>query len=697
MTLLSGAQAQPVPPPAPAAAPEAADPFLWLEEVQGARALDWVKTQNTRTLGELQGDPRYPAFKAAAVAIADNADRVPSPSLRGGMVYNFWQDRDHVHGIWRRTTLASYRKAEPEWETLLDIDALSKAENVNWVYKGAQCRRPAYDRCLIQLSDGGKDAVEVREFDLPTKRFVEGGFHLPQGKQDVAWVDADTVLVSRDWGPGTVTSSGYAYIVKRWTRGQPLDEAVEAFRGRPTDVGVTPVVLHDGDGDVVQLFVRNVTFYEGETWIQTPRGPEKLDLPGEVEMRGLVSGQLLYTLEQDWRPNGFLVKSGALISIDAAGAVNTPSQLRARLVLQPEERQSIQGVSTTRDQVLIALYDNVKGGLRRYRFDGNRWVGSEIPMPRNASVDVVATENDSDRFFASVASFLTPNTLWLGDARDSFTPRKVKAPPPQFDASNDVTEQFEATSTDGTKIPYFVVRPKTLRYDGSAPTLLYGYGGFQVSLTPSYSPTTGKLWLEKGGVYVLANIRGGGEFGPAWHQAGLKRNRQKVFDDFAAVAQDLIARKITSPRRLGIMGGSNGGLLVGVEMTQHPELWNAVVAQVPLLDMLRYTKLLAGASWIAEYGDPDKPDERAVLEAYSPYQALKAGAKYPEPFFITSTQDDRVHPAHARKMAAKMESLGLPFLYYENTDGGHSGSANLQEAAERTSLEFMYLTRKLMD
>jgi prolyl oligopeptidase len=688
----SHAQAQ-----SPTGASEAADPFLWLEDIEGARALDWVHAQNARSLAVLEADPRYAGLKAQALAIADAKDRIPAPTLRGGLVYNFWQDAEHVRGIWRRTTPESYRTAAPAWEVLLDLDVLASAEKANWVYKSAQCRWPDYDRCLISLSDGGKDAVEVREFDLKAKAFVTGGLHLPAGKQDVAWVDADTVLAAREWGPETMTDSGYPFVVKRLRRGQALDRAVEVFRGTPKDVGVSPMVLHDGDGHTVVLFIRNVTFYEGETWIETRRGPLKLALPGQVSLVGMVRGQLLFTLQEDWKSPAGLFKAGALVSIDAGEAARAPEALTARLVLQPGPRQSIEGVSTTRKHVLADLYDNVQGGMRRYALENGRWSGDDVALPKNASVDVVSTEAASEAYFVSAASFLTPNTLWFGDAAGQAPPAEVKAAPPRFDASTHVTEQFEAISKDGTRVPYFVVHPKAMVPDGANPTLLYAYGGFQISMTPTYSGTIGKLWLEKGGVYVLANIRGGGEFGPAWHQAGLKQNRQRVFDDFAAVAQDLIARKITSPRRLGIMGGSNGGLLMGVELTQHPELWNAVVAQVPLLDMLRYHKLLAGASWIAEYGDPDKPEERAFLATISPYQALKAGPHYPEPFFVTSTKDDRVHPGHARKMAAKIESLGLPFLYYENTDGGHSAAANLQEGARRSSLEFMYLTRKLMD
>ena len=666
------------------------DPLAFMEEVEGAKALAWVRAQNTRSLAVLEGDQRYAELRAQALAIVAAADRIPTPTLRQAAVFNFWQDAAHVRGVWRRTSLDSYRTSAPQWDTLLDLDATAAADGANWVFKGAQCRWPDYGRCLISLSDGGKDAVEVREFDLAAKAFVEGGFRLPQGKQDAAWNGADTLLVAREWELGALTASGYPFVVKRLERGQALDRAVEVFRGKAEDVAAGPVVLQDGDGTSVVLFTRAVTFYESETWIETPRGAVKLALPAKHTLHGLVRGQLLFAIEEDWAGFG----SGSLISLDAAHAAQSPGALLPRLVLQPSRRQSIEGVSTTKAHVLVDLYENVRGKVRRFALEDGAWKGEDIALPDNASVSVAASEDDSETFFASVASFLTPSTLWLSQGGP---PAQVKAMPPRFDASGHVTEQFEAVSKDGTRIPYFVVRPKGMRLDGSNPTLLYGYGGFQVSMTPSYSGAMGKLWLERGGVYVMANIRGGGEFGPAWHQAGLKRNRQRVFDDFAAVADDLIARKITSPRRLGAMGGSNGGLLMGVQLTQRPALWNAVVVQVPLLDMLRYDKLLAGASWVAEYGDPAQPDERAFLQAISPYHQLKPDVAYPEPFFVTSTKDDRVHPAHARKMAARMEAMGLAFLYYENIDGGHSAAANLQETARRVSLEYMYLIRKLMD
>jgi prolyl oligopeptidase len=680
-SLTAGAQTPPV-------APD----DLWLEEVEGERALNWVRAQNARSLALLEADSRYERFRAASEAILQATDRVPMPTLRGGRIYNFWQDAEHVRGLWRRTTLESYRSQTPQWEVLLDVDALTAAEKANWVFKGSQCAKPDYRRCLISLSNGGKDAVEIREFDVERRAFIEDGFRLPQGKQDAAWETPDRLLVAREWGPGTMTQSGYAYIVKRLDRGETLGAAREVFRGEATDVGVSPAVLYDGDGRRAVVFVRSVTFYEAETWIETPSGVKKLALPAKHSVAGLAEGQLLFTLQEDWA--GF--RSGALVSVGLDDALAYPAALKPSLVIEPGPRQSIEGVSTTRNFVLVDLYENVRGGVRRFSFGPDGWTGESIPLPDNASVGVVAAEDESDDAFVQVASFLTPAQLWFLDV-DGKAGAVAKSNPARFDASNHVTEQFTVRSKDGTEVPYFVIRPKDLVLDGSNPTLLYAYGGFQVSLTPSYSGSMGKLWLESGGVYVLANIRGGGEFGPAWHQAGLKTHRQIVYDDFAAVAEDLVRRGITSPRRLGIMGGSNGGLLMGVELTQRPELFNAVVVQVPLLDMLRYSTLLAGASWMAEYGDPNVPAERAFLKSISPYHNVRDGVAYPEPFFVTSTKDDRVHPGHARRMAHRFAALDLPFLYYENIDGGHSAAANLKETARRQALEYVYLSRKLKD
>nr|WP_307350806.1 prolyl oligopeptidase family serine peptidase [Caulobacter ginsengisoli] len=692
-----------------AAAPAASsdDPFTWMEEIEGTRALDWARAENARSLPVLQNDPRYQGFLDEALKIVNAKDRIPAVAFSGPgerELRNYWQDPDHVRGLWRRTTMESYRTAEPQWETILDVDTLAKEEKANWVWEGSNCLAPDYTRCLVTLSDGGKDAVSFREFDTVTKSFVKDGFTAPEGKQNYSWLDKDTVLIARDWGEDTkaggggqptLTKSSYPYVLKAWKRGTPLSSATEVFRGTVDDVAVQPFVLRDADGKVAAVMAtRAVSFFEAEYYLIEGGKTVKLPFPLKSSVQGLVKGRLVFTLEQDWPEKN--LKQGDLAEYDLAALKADAARAAPRLVLRPTGRQAIEGITTTRNTLVLALYENVKGKALVMSPSGEGWTTRTLDLPANASVSLGSASDQTDRFFVSVESYLTPTTLWLADgARD--TVEQVKTLPPKFDASKDEVEQFEAVSSDGTKIPYFVVHPKGMKLDGANPTLLYAYGGFQVSMTPGYSATIGKLWLERGGVYVVANIRGGGEFGPAWHNAGLKEHRQLVYDDFFAVSRDLIARKITSPRRLGIMGGSNGGLLMGVALTQHPELYNAIVIQVPLFDMIRYTQIGAGASWVGEYGDPAIPAERAWIEKYSPYQNLRAGMPYPEVYIETSTKDDRVHPAHARKAAARLEALGYKFLYYENIDGGHAAAANLNEKARRVALEYAYLSQKLMD
>lgn len=678
----------------PAAAPD--DPFTWMEEIEGPRALDWARAENARSLPVLQTDARYAGLHQAALDIVNARDRIPAVGFSGdGTLGNFWQDAAHVRGLWRRTTVDSFRLAEPVWETILDFDALAKAEGRNWVYKGVNCLSPDDRLCLVQLSDGGKDAVTLREFDVETKAFVEGGFVSPDGKQNVSWLDQDTLLIARDWGAGTMTKSSYPFVLKMWKRGAPLSEATEVYRGTPDDVSVSPFVLRDSDGVVrAVMAVRSPSFFESEYFLITDRGPVKLPFPARSTLQGLVGGQLVFTLEEDWTAHG--LKQGDLAAVDLAALKADAATAKPVLILRPTASQSVEQVNISHNKLIVGLLENVTGKALVFTPAAGGWTSRALDLPANVTVAVGSASERDDRVFFTVTGYLTPSTLWLADAASGKV-EKLKSLPPKFDASTHVVEQLWATSKDGTKIPYFVVRPKGMKYDGTAPTLLYAYGGFQNSMKPGYSPTVGKLWLENGGVYVVANIRGGGEFGPAWHEAGLKANRQRVYDDFFAVSEDLIARKITSPRRLGIMGGSNGGLLMGVALTQRPELYNAIVIQVPLFDMLAYTHIGAGASWVGEYGDPAIPEERAWISAYDPYSNLRAGRPYPRVFIETSTKDDRVHPAHARKASARLAALGYGYLYYENIDGGHSAAANLNETAKRVALEFTYLSQQLMD
>ncbi|MFH1517785.1 MAG: prolyl oligopeptidase family serine peptidase, partial [Pseudomonadota bacterium] len=610
------------------------DPNLWLEEVEGEKALDWVRAQNERTLAELQTDPRYAGFEAAALDALNSRERIPYGAVRNGWVYNFWQDDVNVRGLWRRTSLTSYASADPEWETIVDFDKLSADEGKNWVYKGADCLRqtgkPAR-HCLVSLSDGGKDAVINREFDLSTQTFVQDGFVTPEAKQGVAWVDADTLLIASDWGAGTVTDSGYPFIVKRWHRGTPLDAAEEVIRGASTQVGVWPMVMELDDGQVLQGAVKAETFFTHSYW-WLPDGeaqPVRWPIPLKSSPNGIYKGQFLLSLEEDWAPEGQTESftSGDLVAFDVAAFLATRQLPKVDLVFRPGATQAVNGVAIAKGAALLSINDNVVGRVMRLEPGADGWTRTPVDLPGSGQAGIAFAEAHEEAVFLNYEDFLTPDSLLSYDIRTGDV-ASLKSLPGKFDVSGLKVEQYFATSKDGTKVPYFIVHKADMPLDGSTPTLLYGYGGFQVSMNPAYSPVTGRLWLEQGGAYVLANIRGGGEFGPAWHQAGLKRDRQRVFDDFIAVGEDLIARKVTRPRHLGIMGGSNGGLLMGVMLNQRPDLWNAVVVQVPLLDMMRYHVLLAGASWVDEYGSPDVPEERAFLETISPYQNFDAARSY---------------------------------------------------------------------
>jgi prolyl oligopeptidase len=675
------------------------DRHLYLEEVEGTRALEWVGAENRRTLGVMAEDARFEPLQRELLDILQATDRlVVGGFSKGGCVDSFWQDASHTRGLWRRAKLDDYLQDRPQWETLLDIDALAEAEGKNWVFKSA-VTLPGDERfCLVALSDGGKDAVVYREYDTVSRAFLPKGFSLPEGKQNVSWIDKDALYVSREWETGMMTNSGYPYVTKRLERGQRLEDAVTVFAGEKTDIMASRSVLRDIDKRaVMDIEIRRTGMFENHISYLTPTGPVSFPLPLDTEIVALHCDQIVFRLKSDWTSAGNIsYRAGTLISFELQAGLANPDGIAPLAIFAPQAHQTVAEVGQTRNRIVVQLLSNVVGEIRSFEFAGGGWQEQTVKTPKNAMVSLAGTDTETDNVFLLTSGYLQPATLYLADARSGQI-SQVKSAPARFDGSGLRVEQRWATSTDGTKIPYFLVAPDNMPLDGSTPTLIYAYGGFEIPLLPAYSSTVGKGWLEKGGAYVVANIRGGGEFGPSWHQAGLKTKRQLIYDDFQAVAKDLIAAKVTSPRQLGIMGGSNGGLLMGVQLTQRPDLWNAVVIQVPLLDMLRFHHLLAGASWISEFGDPEVPDERAFLEAISPYHNLKTGIRYPEPFFVTSTKDDRVHPGHARKMAARMQEMGLPFLYYENTDGGHAAAANLPEAARRMALEFTYLYRKLMD
>ncbi len=667
------------------------DPYLWLEDIHGEKPLAWVKEQNAKSLGVLKSDPRYQANYDFILKVLDAKDRIPYGRLDHHYVYNFWQDAEHPKGIWRRTTVADYAKPEPGWEVLLDLDKLAADEKENWVWKGSQCS-PTQTRCLVSLSRGGGDAVVVREFDLATKAFAKDGFNLPEAKSSVVLVDDDTVYFGTDFGKGTMTTSGYPNVVKLWKRGGKIADAKTEFEGKLTDVASEGTYLRD-DNTVVPYIARAVSFFESENYFQGSDGKWwKLPLPLGAQIQGLLNGQLVISLRDGWTaPDGTKLGKGALFSVSLKELQETRKLPKVSVLYTPGPRSSIEGVDHGSGAMYVSILDNVVGSIHVFRFTDGKWHDQKLALPPGGSVNIIATNDFGPEAYFSFESFLKPSTLYYYDGKGE--PQEIKSLPPRFDAEGLETQQFEATSKDGTKVPYFVVRAKDLK--GPAPTILYGYGGFEISETPTYSANFGKLWVKRGGVFVLANIRGGGEFGPAWHEAALKTHRQHAFDDFAAIAADLEKRKITTPAQLGIVGGSNGGLLVSTVMTQHPELLGAVVCQVPLIDMLRYTQIGAGASWIGEYGDPADPKMAAYIRSYSPYQNVRKGKTYPPVFFVTATSDDRVTPVHARKMAARMEEQGHSVLFYENTDGGHAAAANHKQSAELWALTFVYLAREL--
>ncbi len=671
----------------------------WLEEVEGEDALAFATAMNEPTLARLQADARYQGLYDSALEVLQSADRIPYVSVRGGELWNFWRDATNTHGLWRKTSVDSYAADNPEWDVVLDVDALAEAEDANWVWRGASCLAPDYRHCIITLSDGGSDAAVRREWDMETRSFVEGGFRIEETKGATAWIDENTLLIGTALDEAEATTSGYPFVVKRWERGTPIEDATPVLTGAVDDVGVWPVRFETADGTAYMAAVQSESFFEQVYW-HLPEGapgePVAFPLPRRVSPYGLFGDQLVFAVDQDWTPveGGTTYPAGAVLSYSMSEFAATGELPAISEVFTPNERQSVGSVAPTADNLLVVINDNVVGTLHAFQFGEDGWTSQPIEAPENASISIVTADDQGDLAYVNVEGFLTPETLYRVTPELSL--QAAKSSPSWFNTEGMVVEQRQATSADGTQVPYFIVRAEGASEAG--PTLLYAYGGFQVSLNPNYSGTLGRMWLEQGGTYVLANIRGGGEFGPAWHQAGLRTDRQRIYDDLIAVAEALIADGVTTPGQLGVEGGSNGGLLTGVMYTQRPDLFGAVISQVPLLDMMRFHLLLAGASWQDEYGFPDdNADERAFLRSISPLHNVETGADYPPLFLLTSTKDDRVHPGHARKMAYLLNELGEEVLYYENMEGGHSAAANLEETAKRLSLEFTFLMQELMD
>jgi prolyl oligopeptidase len=672
------------------------DPFFWLEEVEGDRALQWVKNQNARTVKELESHPIYKQVHKDVTGLLLAKDKVPFSRFHKGYFWNFWQDETYKHGVLRRTTLDEYRKDQPTWEIFLDLDELSRKENENWVYKGEQRMDRNSLRSLVQLSRGGKDAVVVREFDYGTKQFVTDGFYVPEAKTRITPLDENTVLIGTDFGEGSLTESGYARLFKLWRRGQPISEAKTVFEVKKSDLSASALKIRDGKTKTHLIFVRSIDFFNMEVFIQQEdQSFHKLPLPTSAEFLGIKNGYVYALIKNP------VVLESRLIPLNSIVRFKLEEKTLdyAQVIFSANNRQSIEDVEIRKDQVFVNILNNVRAQILNIKLnESGEWKSTVLPFPSTGIINMKLKDFDdpTDITTMTYTDPLTPTSQYIVHDEDgSYRLELLKSSPARFDASELEVIQNFATSRDGTQVPYFVLKKKDLIPDASHPTILYGYGGFELSQIPYYSGIRGKVWLERGGVYVISNIRGGGEFGPEWHQAALKENRQRAYDDFIAVAEDLIARKITSPGHLGIVGGSNGGLLVGAAMVQRPELFNAALSQVPLLDMVRFSKLLAGASWMAEYGNPDVPKECANLLTYSPYHNVSPHKRYPRPFFTTSTKDDRVHPAHARKMAARMCEQGHCILFYENINGGHAGSSNQDELAQMTALEYTYLWSQL--
>jgi len=678
--------------PPPAAPGPGEDPFLWLEDVTGDRALAWVRERNLETARAFEDGPAFRELEADLLRILDSDAKIPFITRHGRHFYNFWRDARNPRGLWRRTTLARYRKPDPRWEVMLDLDALGRAEGENWVFKGVEFLEPGHERCLVSLSRGGADAGVTREFDVATRTFVADGFRLPEAKGGATWIDRDTVFVATDFGPGSMTDSGYPRIAKRWRRGTPLSEAVTVFEGSPSDIAVG--ASHSSTRGFARDFVqRSPTFFTNEVFLLGPDGAlTRVDKPDDAEA-SFHRAWLLLELRSAWTTGGRTHPAGALLGIRLDAFLKGRRDFE--VLFEPTPTTSLAGHTWTRHHLILNVLEDVKSRLSVLTPGRAGWTRQPFPgAPAIGTVGVGAVDADtSDAFFMTVTDFLTPTRLCHG--RVGQAPEPLKETPAFFDASGLEIRQRFATSADGTRVPYFMVAARDLPRDGARPTLLTGYGGFEVSSVPSYSGTVGRAWLSRGGVYALANIRGGGEYGPRWHQAALKANRPRAYEDFAAVARDLADGQLTSPKHLGIMGGSNGGLLVGNMLTAYPGLFGAIVCQVPLLDMKRYTKLLAGASWMAEYGDPDVPGEWAFIRGFSPYHNVRAGTPYPPVLFMTSTRDDRVHPGHARKMMARVREVSPDAHYFENIEGGHGGAADNPQTAHMWALAYTFLWRML--
>lgn len=665
------------------------DPHLWLEDIDGVEALTWVRARNETTVTEFS-DARFEQMRTEALEVLDTDTRIPYVRRRGEFLYNFWRDATNPRGLWRRTTLDSYRSATADWDVVIDVDALAAADDENWVWAGADVIEPDHTRALISLSRGGSDATVVREFDMATRSFVAGGFELAEAKSRMSWEDPDTVLVGTDFGPGSLTDSGYPRLLKRWRRGQSLNDATTLFTGSPTDVVVSAGVDRT-PGYQRTIVYRAIDFFNDDIYQLRSGELVRIDAPTDASL-SVHREWLLIELRTDWYTGSGVYPAGSLLAADYEKFLDGTAELS--VVFSPDAHTCLHQYAWTLDRLVMVTLADVASRVEIVT--PGTWVREEVTGVADAdafaSTVIVAADPTGREIFLDSSGFLTPSRLLHGNAGEELT--EIKRAPAFFDSTDMTVSQHFATSADGTAVPYFVVGP-TNGEQKSGPTLLGGYGGFEVSRTPGYDGLLGRLWLARGGTYVLANIRGGGEYGPKWHTQAMREGRYRVAEDFAAVAADLCTRGVTDVARLGAQGGSNGGLLMGIMLTKFPELFGALVCQVPLLDMKRFHVLLAGASWVAEYGDPDNPDDWEFISEYSPYQNIGTTKRYPPVLVTTSTRDDRVHPAHARKMTAALEQTGQPVWYYENIEGGHAGAADNAQTAFKAALCYSFLHRTL--
>ncbi|MDH3748673.1 MAG: prolyl oligopeptidase family serine peptidase [Gammaproteobacteria bacterium] len=680
-----------------ACADQNSDPYLWLEDVESERSLDWVRKQNKETFAELKDHPLYQSLYEEAYSILTSEARIPEGEIVGDEFHNFWQDEAHVRGVWRSTSLESFVAGDPTWRTVLSFDELAEREDENWVYQGIDCLGDGSDRCLVEMSRGGKDESVYREFSLSEKQFVDNGFHVPEAKSFVAWADENSLLVATDWGEDSLTNSGYPREARLWDRGTPLGDSKFLYRADVDDTLLAPVVYHSADSEYPFLLLYYADWNDN-AFIPIVDGNvlESLAIPLRLSLEGIIDGRAIISLEQDWSNGGADYESGDIVALDLEGGAT-------ELVFSPSHEQAVSDIGIGATSIYVEMLDNVIGRIKRLRRSDGGWHTDDVALPDNGVALLAATSSSRDDLFVTYESSIQPTTMYHVSAKNELT--EVAALDPLYDASDVVINQAFATSSDGERVPYFLIGRMDVLKMGNAPTVLYGYGGFLNPILPVYyedpsrpqhGALAGRMWISRGGVLALANLRGGGEYGPRWHQAALLENRQLAFDDYFAIAEHLIDTGVTSSDKLGALGRSNGGLLLGVALTQRPDLFAALDIGVPLLDMQRYSKLLAGASWMGEYGNPDVPEDWAFISKYSPYQNLDAGKDYPKVLFYTSTKDDRVHPGHARKMAAKLDDMGYDFYYYENIEGGHGGTANQEQLAMRTALEYAYFVSMLM-